>query len=79
MTQGYQCIVKSIKRHPISGAGISQISSEDLQKFMNQVTFGGKDGDFDSRNGYAREYAKKFMAVLNHAFRYLVAVGKRIK
>ncbi len=74
----YQNVVKVIKRHPICNRKLASVTSEHLQKFMDQVCFGGKEGDFDSGKGYAREYAKKPMAVLNHAFRYAVFPKKYI-
>ena len=74
----YQNIVKVIKRHPICNRKLSAITSEHLQKFMDQVCFGGKEGDFDSGEGYKKEYAKKPMSVLNHAFRFAVFPKKYI-
>ncbi len=68
----YQNIVKVIKRHPICNRKLSSITSEHLQKFMDQVCFGGKEGDFDSQEGYTTQYAKKPFTVLNHAFRFAV-------
>lgn len=74
----YQNIAKVIKRHPICRRKLSSITSEHLQKFMDQVAFGGKEGDFDSHEGYKKSYAKKPMAVLNHAFRFAVFPKKYI-
>ncbi len=68
----YQNVVKVIKRHPICKRKLATITSEHLQRFMDQVSFGGKDGDFDAKKGYNKEYAKKPLAVLNHAFRFAV-------
>lgn len=74
----YQNIVKVIKRHPICNRELSSVSSEHLQQFMDLISFGGKEGDFDSGNGYTAEYAKKPFAVLNHAFRFAVFPKKYI-
>lgn len=74
----YQNIVKVMKRHPICNRKLTTITSEHLQIFMDQISFGGKAGDFDSREGYAKEYAKKPHAVLNHAFRFAVFPKKYI-
>ncbi len=74
----YQNIVKVIKRHPICDMKLTEVTSEHLQMFMDQVCFGGKEGDFDSGNGYKRGYAKKPMSVLNHAFRFAVFPKKYI-
>ena len=74
----YQNIVKVIKRHPICASSIRTITSEQLQCFMDQITFGGREGDFDSGDGYSPEYAKKPYAVLNHAFRFAVFPKKYI-
>ncbi len=74
----YQNIVKVIKRHPICNRRLATITPEHLQKFMDQLCFGGKEGDFDSGDGYKKEYAKKPMAVLNHAFRFAVFPKKYI-
>lgn len=75
----YQNIAKVIKRHPICDRKLSSITSEDLQRFMDQVTFGGREGNFDSHDGYKDEYAKKPLTVLNHAFRFAVFPKKYIK
>ncbi len=74
----YQNIVKVIKRHPICMRKLSTVTSEHLQHFMDQVTFGGKEGCFDSHMGYSTDYAKKPRAVLNHAFRFAVFPKKYI-
>lgn len=74
----YQNIVKVIKRHPLCDRRLSDITSEHLQMFMDQVSLGGKSGDFDSGDGYAPGYAKKPYAVLNHAFRFAVFPKKFI-
>ena len=74
----YQNVVKVIKRHPICTRRLKTIKSEDLQEFMDLVCFGGKEGDFDSGDGYKKAYAKKPMAVLNHAFRFAVFPKKYI-
>ncbi|MCR4617490.1 MAG: hypothetical protein K5669_04800 [Lachnospiraceae bacterium] len=68
----YQNIVKMIKRHPISQMDLANVESEHLQSFMDQVSFGGKEGKFDSHDGYCKDYANKFLAVLNHVFRFAV-------
>lgn len=74
----YQNIVKVIKRHPICNRDLSEITSEHLQMFMDMISFGGKNGYFDSDKGYAPEYAKKPYAILNHAFRFAVFPKKYI-
>ena len=60
----YQNIVKVIKRHPVCNRNLSSITSEHLQEYMDEMSFGDK--------GYSRQYAKKPFAVLNHAFRFAV-------
>ncbi len=74
----YQNIVKMMKRHPICKKDLIAVTSEHLQTFMDQISFGGKTEDFDSHEGYAKEYAKKPHAVLNHAFRFAVFPKKYI-
>ncbi len=74
----YQNIVKMIKRHPISQMAMSNVESEHLQSFMDQVSLGGKEGAFDSHKGYCKDYANKFLAVLNHVFRFAVFPKKYI-
>ncbi len=68
----YQNIVKMIKRHSICNTPLTEVTSEQLQEFMDLISFGGMASDYKSQSGYAGEYAKKPMAVLNHAFRFAV-------
>lgn len=74
----YLHTMNRIKRHPISNRKLSSVTSDHLQKFIDLVTFGGKEGDFDSRGGYNKDYANKYSAVLNHAFRFAVFPKKYI-
>ena len=74
----YLHTVKMIKRHPISNRKISTITSEHLQKFMDQLIYGGKEGDFNSHGGYCHDHANKYSAILNHAFRFAVFPKKYI-
>ena len=75
----YQNIVRVIKRHPICNKPLSSINSDQLQMFMDLVTCGGKEGNFDSHDGYNNDYAKKPFTVLNHAFRFAVFPKKYIE
>lgn len=68
----YQNIAKLIKRHPISEQRINTITSDNLQSFMDLLSFGGTEGDFDARDGFCKDYANKYLAVLNHVFRFAV-------
>lgn len=74
----YQNTVRIIKRHPVCSRNLPDIEPEHLQTFMDQVSFGGKEGDFDSHDGYCKDLANKFLAVLNHAFRFAVFPKKYI-
>lgn len=74
----YLHTVKMIKRHPISNRKLSTITSEHLQKFMDQLIYGGKEGDFNSHGGYCHDHANKYSAILNHAFRFAVFPKKYI-
>ena len=68
----YQNIVKFIKKHPIRDKKLSSLTSEHLQKFMDQLAFGNTEGDDVQRKGNAKSYAPKVFTVLNHAFRFAV-------
>ena len=68
----YQNIVKLIKRHPISDQRINTITSDNLQNFMDLLSFGGAEGSFDAGDGFCKDYANKYLAVLNHVFRFAV-------
>ena len=68
----YQTIVRIIKRHPIAERRIDTITSEHLQSFMDLLSFGGREGNFDAGDGYCKDYANKYLAVLNHVFRFAV-------
>jgi len=68
----YQNIAKLIKRHPISEQRINTITSDNLQNFMDLLSFGGIEGNFDARDGFCKDYANKYLAVLNHVFRFAV-------
>ena len=70
--------IKRTKLHPISKRKLSTITSEHLQAFLDLVTFGGKEGDFDAKKGYKKDYANTYSAILNHAFRYAVFPKKYI-
>ncbi len=74
----YQNIAKMIKRHPIGNMKLSAVTTEHLQRFMDLVSFGGKEGNFNSDKGYSVSFAGKYMAVLNHAFRFAVFPKKYI-
>ena len=74
----YLHTVKMIKRHPISNRKLSTITSEHLQKFMDQLIYGGKEGNFNSHGGYCHDHANKYSAILNHAFRFAVFPKKYI-
>ena len=65
-------------RHPISNRKLSTITSEHLQKFMDQLIYGGKEGDFNSHGGYCHDHANKYSAILNHAFHFAVFPKKYI-
>ncbi|MCR5384237.1 MAG: site-specific integrase, partial [Saccharofermentans sp.] len=54
------------------------ITAEHLQKFMDLVAFGGKEGDFDAGNGYGRSYIDIYNAILKHVFRFAVFPKKYI-
>ncbi len=64
----YQNIIKVIKRYPLCDLPLSDITSENLQIFMDQLALRGKEGS----------YAKKPFSVLNHAFRFAVFPKKYI-
>ena len=64
----YQNIIKVIKRYPLCNLPLPDITSEDLQIFMDQLALRGKEGS----------YAKKPFSVLNHAFRFAVFPKKYI-
>ena len=68
----YLHTLKRIQCHPISNRKLSSITSDHLQKFVDLLIFGGKEGDFNSRGGYNKDYANKYVAVLNHAFKFAV-------
>ena len=68
----YQNIAKLIKRHPISEQRINAITSDNLQNFMDLLSFGGSEGSFDAGDGFCKDYANKYLAVLNHVFRFAV-------
>ena len=70
--------IKRTKLHPISRRKLSTITSEHLQAFLDLVTFGGKEGDFDAKKGYKKDYANTYSAILNHAFRFAVFPKKYI-
>ena len=70
-----QLYLHSIKRmhlHPMSERKLSTVTSEHLQSFLDLLIFGGKEGDFDAKNGYKKDYANTYSAILNQAFRYAV-------
>ena len=76
-----QLYLHSIKRlhlHPISERKLSAVTSEHLQGVMDLVTFGGKEGDFDAKKGYKKDYANTYHAILNQAFRFAVFPKKYI-
>lgn len=75
----YRNIVRLINRHPIRDSKINAITPEELQEFMDMLSFGGRAGDFDSHNGYSKTFSGKFATVLNHAFRFAVYQGKYIE
>ena len=52
----YLFCIKHLKLHPVSQRKLKTITAEHLQKFMDLVAFGGKEGDFDAGNGYGRSY-----------------------
>lgn len=68
----YQNIAKLIKRHPLGEQRINTITSEQLQNFMDLLSFGGIEGNFDAGDGFCKDYANKYLAVLNHVFRFAV-------
>lgn len=68
----YQNIAKLIKRHPLGEQRINTITSEQLQNFMDLLSFGGIEGNFDAGDGFCKDYANKYLAVLNHIFRFAV-------
>ncbi|MCR5591405.1 MAG: site-specific integrase [Lachnospiraceae bacterium] len=72
----YQNIVKVIKRYPICDRKLNTITSDHLQAFMDQLSFGEKE-DCPGRC-YSRGYTKKPFTVLNHAFRFAVFPKKFI-
>ena len=70
-----QLYLHSIKRmhlHPISKRKLNTVTSEHLQSFLDLLIFGGKEGDFDAKKGYKKDYANTYSAILNQAFRYAV-------
>lgn len=70
--QLYLHSIKRMKLHPISKRKLKTVTSEHLQGLIDLVIFGGKEGDFDAKKGYAKDYANTYSAILNHAFRYAV-------
>ena len=76
--QLYLHSIKRMHKHPINNRKLSTVTSEHLQGLMDLVTFGGKEGDFDAKNGYKKDYANTYHAILNQAFRYAVFPKKYI-
>ena len=74
----YQFCIKHLKLHPVSQRKLKTITAEHLQKFMDLVAFGGKEGDFDAGNGYGRSYIDIYNAILKHVFRFAVFPKKYI-
>ena len=64
--QLYLHSIKRMHKHPISKRKLSTVTSEHLQGLMDLVTFGGREGDFDAKNGYKKDYANTYHAILNH-------------
>ncbi len=74
----YQSVAMIIKRHPISSLVLTDVTSEDLQEFMDQLSFGSNKSSFNSCDGYKPSYVKIPYTVLNHAFRFAVFPKKYI-
>ena len=70
--QLYLFSIKRMHEHPMSLRKLSAITPEHLQSFLDLLIFGGKEGDFDAKNGYKRDYANTYATILNQAFRYAV-------
>ena len=69
--ENYLQTIQRIKKHPISKRKLKTITSDHLQKFMDLLVFGGREGDFTS-NGFSKNYMRSYSAVLHGAFRFAV-------
>ena len=74
----YLCVINRIKKHPISSRKLSSITTEQLQALLDIVVFGGKDGDFEAKHGYAKDYVNTYAAILGQVFKYAVFPKKYI-
>lgn len=65
----YQAIIARIKQHPIGNRKLNSITSEHLQKFLDELAFG--IGIAEGKP-LSQSYLQQFSAVLRNAFRFAV-------
>lgn len=68
----YLRIIGRIRKNPISEMKMVDITSIELQQFMDFLTFGGKRPDGTYAKAYSKDYVCCFSAVLQSAFRFAV-------
>ena len=68
----YQGTVNRIKQFPISNRKLKSVTSDHLQSFMDQLSFGGANPDGTTAKPLSKGYLRLFSAVLQGAFRFAV-------
>ena len=68
----YISVTSQIKKYPIASKKIKNINSDQLQKFMDFLVFGGEKYDGTMIDGYSIDYIHNFSSILQNAFKFAV-------
>ena len=68
----YQGTVNRIKQHPIGSRKLKTVTADNLQAYMDFLSFGGTNPDGTTAKALSKGYLRLFSAVLQGAFRFAV-------